>query len=132
MDSLGEDLVLLSVRPEKGTVATAERISFGLMGSELVRLAATGRIDIQRGRSQVPTGDAELDAALGSLIGTRRPARPTQWVGRPRRGILQAYLNRLVAAGALRPERRVFGTRYFIADPVRAAHARARRGPDQR
>src|SRR5712691_6601616 len=130
MDSLGEDLVLLSVRPEKGTVATAERISFGLMGSELVRLAATGRIDIQRGRilvlSQVPTGDAELDAALGSLIGARRPARPTQWVGRPRRGILQAYLNRLVAAGALRPERRVFGTRYFIADPVRAAHARER------
>lgn len=129
MDSLGEDLVLLSVNPSKGTVATAERIGYGLMGSELVRLASTGRIDIQNGRvlvlSPVPTGDAELDGALESLIRARRPARPTQWVGRPRKGILQAYLARLVAAGALRPERRMFGTRFFVSDPARAAAARA-------
>jgi hypothetical protein len=51
MDSLGEDLVLLSIRPDKGSVMTGERIGFGLMGSELVRLAAAGRIDIQRGGS---------------------------------------------------------------------------------
>ena len=75
------------------------------MGSELVRLAATGRIDIQNGRihvlNQALTGDAELDASLGSLIRSRRPARPTQWVGRPRRGILEAYLRRLVTVGAV-------------------------------
>jgi hypothetical protein len=129
MDSLGEDLVLLSVRPDKGTIMTGERIGFGLMGSELVRLAATGRIDIQNGRilvlSPVPTGDPELDAALASLHRSRRPARPTQWVGRPRKGILQAYLARLVAAGALRPERRFLTTRHFVADHARVTSARA-------
>lgn len=131
MDSLGEDLVLLSIRPDKGQLATIQRIDFGLMGSELVRLAAGGRIDIQGDRVlvryQKPTGDAELDAALGSLIEARRPPRPKIWVGHPRRGIQLAYLNRLVAAGVLRAEPgRFFGTRYFIADQARATDARAR------
>jgi hypothetical protein len=40
MDSLGEDLVLLSIRPENGLLATVQRIDFGLMGSELRRLDA--------------------------------------------------------------------------------------------
>ncbi len=122
MNSLGDDLVLLSIRPDKGTVTTGERIGFGLMGSELVRLAASGRIDIGKGRvqvpSRVPTGDPELDEALESLIRSRRPARPTQWVGRPRKGIVPAYLNRLVAAGALRPEPRVHAA-------IHAAHHQA-------
>src|SRR5262249_912962 len=130
MDTLGEDLVLLSIRPEKGFVATIQRVGFGLMGSELVRLAAAGRIDIQNGRilvlDQAPTGDAELDAALVALARSRRPARATQWVGRPRRGVLEAYLERLVTSGAVRPERRFIGKRYFIADPARAADTRAR------
>ena len=42
LDSLGEDLVLLSVTPDAGWIGTAQRIGFGLMGSELVRLAAAG------------------------------------------------------------------------------------------
>jgi len=131
MDSLGEDLVLLSIRPDKGNVTTRERIGFGLMGSELVRLAAAGRIDIQQGRilvlSPVPTGDAEVDAALQSLVGARRPPRPKNWVGSPRRGILVAYLNRLAGSGVIRAERgRIFGTRYFIADPGRVAAVRSR------
>src|SRR5262245_39528605 len=100
------------------------------MGSELVRLAATGRIDIQDRRihvlDQAATGDAELDAALGSLVRPGKPAWPTQWVGRPRRGMTEAYLNRLVAGGTLRVERRFIGKRYFITDAARAADARAR------
>jgi pyruvate/2-oxoglutarate dehydrogenase complex dihydrolipoamide acyltransferase (E2) component len=130
MDSLGEDLILLSIRPEKGTLATIQRIGFGLMGSELVRLAATGRIDIQKGRilvlNHAATGDAELDVALGSLARSRRPARATQWVGHPRRGILDTYLRRLMTRGVVRPERRFLRKRYFIADPARAADARVR------
>jgi hypothetical protein len=131
MDTLGEDLVLLSIRPEKGIVATAQRIDYGLMGSELVRLAASGRIDIQADRvivrDQAPTGDAELDAALQSLVQSRRPPRPKAWVGRPRRGIRVAYLNRLAAAGVLRVEPgRIFGTRWYIADHARVASASAR------
>ncbi len=131
VDNLGEDLVLLSIRPDKGTVTTAQRISYGLMGAELVLLAASGRIDVQQDRigvrDQSLTGDAELDAALASLVGPRRAPRARAWVGRPRRGIVLAYLSRLVATGALRAERRIFGTtRYLIADPARVAQTRAR------
>lgn len=131
MENLGEELTLLSIRPDKGTVATAQRISYGLMGAELIRLAARGRIEIERDRVSVrdasPTGDPELDTALASLIRARRPPRAQAWVGSPRRGIVLAYLGRLVAAGALRAERRVFGTtRYRIADPARVAQTRAR------
>ena len=50
LDSLGEDLVLLSVTPDAGWIGTAQRIGFGLMGSELVRLAAAGRIHIAANR----------------------------------------------------------------------------------
>jgi hypothetical protein len=60
MDTLGEDLVLLSLSPDSGRVRTAQKIGYGLMGSELVRLAASGRVDVQAGRlvvrSAAPTG----------------------------------------------------------------------------
>ncbi len=110
MDNLGDYLVLLSITSDKGTIATAQRIGYGLMGAELFGLAASGRIDIQRDRICVrdpsPTGDAELDTALASLVRARRAPRTQAWAGRPRRGIVQAYLNRLAAAGMVRAERR--------------------------
>jgi hypothetical protein len=42
LDRLGEDLVLMSLA-EDGRIVNRKRIGFGLMGSELVRLAAGGR-----------------------------------------------------------------------------------------
>jgi len=87
--ALGEDLVLLSIRPRDGKLMTWGRIDLGLMGSELVRLAAAGRAGITGGRITVldptPTGDTELDAALLSLIDARFAPRPEPWVGLPRR-----------------------------------------------
>jgi hypothetical protein len=41
--TLGEDLLLLSIRPDQGKIATVPRIDYGLMGAELVRLAGSGR-----------------------------------------------------------------------------------------
>ena len=75
----------------------------------------------------IPTGDAELDAALDSLT-SRRPPRPKTWVGHPRRGIRDAYLERLVAAGALGSEPRGFlgRRRWVVTAPERADRARAR------
>ena len=134
MDLLGEDLVLLSLRPEASHSETA-RITCGLMGSELVRLAAMGRIDIKANRvilqDPAPTGDAELDAALTSLAQARRPPRPQIWVGHPRRGIRDAYLARLAAAGAVRAEQGarlgfIPVTRWSIADAGRVADSSAR------
>jgi Golgi phosphoprotein 3 GPP34 len=69
LDALGEDLLLLAIKPN-GTVGSAAKIDYGLMASELVRLAAVGRADIVGDRiivrSASPTGDPELDGALGN------------------------------------------------------------------
>lgn len=132
LSTLGEDLLLLSIRTGDGRIATSSRIGFGLMGSELIRLAASGRIDIVKDRIIVrdttPTGDAELDTALQSFTLARRPSRPKTWVGHPRRAILDTYLARLLSAGALSAEARgIFGRkRYTVTAPARLADARSR------
>lgn len=129
VDNLGDDLVLLSLNPGTGRVRTSQKIAYGLMGSELVRLVAANRIGISGGRlvvhSSAPTGDAELDAALASISQASRPPRAQRWVGHPRRGIASAYLDRLAAAGVIRKER-ALTTRWRIADAARLAEARAR------
>ena len=135
METLGEDLILLAVRPD-GTLGAAPKLPFGLSGSELVRLAAARRVDIVGGRIAIldatPTGDALLDAALQSMEGGgwHQPAAKA-WVARPRRGLVEAYLERLVAAGAIRGERgKVLGvfpvTRWRVADTARLGQVRAR------
>jgi Golgi phosphoprotein 3 (GPP34) len=129
VDNLGDDLVLLSLNPGTGRVRTSQKIGYGLMGSELVRLVAADRIGISGGRlvchSSTPTGDAELDAALASISQAGRPPRVQRWVGHPRRGIASAYLDRLTAAGVIRKER-ALTTRWRIADAGRLAEAQAR------
>jgi Golgi phosphoprotein 3 GPP34 len=130
LDALGEDLLLLAIK-SNGTVGSAAKIDYGLMGSELVRLAAASRVDIVGDRiivrSADPTGDPELDGALGSVAAARKPPRPKHWVGHPRKHIRDAYLSRLVFAGALSAERGLFGQqRYRVADEGRVAAARAR------
>jgi hypothetical protein len=134
IDSLGEDLLLLSIRPDKGDLASGW-IDYGLSASELVRLAARGRIDIQADhvvvRDATPVGDAELDAALDSLVQAKQPPKAKHWIvgGWTYKGrrVVTAYLGRLVSAGALRSEkRRITGTRWLITDPARVANARER------
>ena len=116
-------------------MTTAHQIGFGLMGSELVRLAAAGKITIAAGRvdvtDQSPGLDPFLDAALASLDGSRRGVRAKAWVSHPRRGITEAYLERLAAAGVLQAERGtrlgIFSvTRWRVTDAGRQAQARAR------
>ena len=135
MDTLGEDLVLLAIEPDRGTIAARNRLPYGLRGSELVRLAASGRVGITGDRIVVldgqPTGDEQLDAALAGLAGARRPPRPKAWVGHPGSHIVDAYLARLAAGGAIREDRRTIlgfipALRWQIADTARAADARAR------
>jgi hypothetical protein len=131
LDRLGEDLLLLSIRPRDGMIVTGSLISYGLMGSELIRLAALGRVDVDDRHitvlNQIPTGDDELDAALASLA-SGKPARPRTWVGRPRRRIRDEYLERLVKAGALRRESGgALGRKRWVVPPsARADQARDR------
>jgi hypothetical protein len=129
METLGEDLALLSVGPN-GRIQQGQRLAIALAGSELVRLAARGKAGIADGRIVVrdaaPAGSAELDLALESLVQARRPPKAKAWVGRPRRGIVEAYLGRLAESGALHGERAFLGTRWQVTDPGRAAAAAAR------
>ena len=135
MESLGEDLLLLSIRPDRGRIGNADKVDFGLMGAELVRLAVLGRAEVAGERIAVvdaaPTGDAELDAALKSLAEAGRPPNATAWVGKPRRGIRGAYLARLAQAGVIQIEPTRFlgmptGSRLHLIDCARVADARAR------
>jgi len=131
METLGDDLALLSVMPN-GKVQDDRRLAMALAGSELVRLAARGQVDIADGRIVVRhaerTADAELDLALASLLQAGRPPKARVWVSRPRRGIVTSYLARLAASGALRSEGALFGTRWRIADRARVSEAAARLG----
>ena len=133
--TLGEDLALLSVLPHDGRIANPQQLAFALMGSDLVGLATAGRIAIERGRIVVAdparTGDAELDAALRSLARPGQPLRAKDWISHPRKGLCDACLTRLAAAGAVRRERRPLPVlnrtaRWRIADKDRLASARAR------
>ena len=131
LSGLGEDLLLLSFRPSDGSIVTAASINYGLMGSELIRLTALGRVNVDDRQiavlNQTPTGDAELDAALASLADDQ-PHQPGSWVGRPRLGIRYDYAERLVRAGALRrePSQTLSRKRYMVTQSRRADEARER------
>jgi hypothetical protein len=134
METLGDDLILLSIRTD-GVIGTAAKLRFGLSGAELVRLAALRRVDIERGRiiilDETPTGDALLDEALLSMAGGRRPPAAKAWVAHQRGDLTRRYLERLAGAGTIRAEhRKALGfipkTRWTVLNAERLAAARAR------
>lgn len=129
MRRLGDDLVLLSIEPDNGLIGTVGEIRFGLMGAELIQLLARGNVILESGhitpRDPAPSGDAELDQALSSLTGAKRPPSLTEWIGGARYGILDAYLARLAAAGTISSQRRHLVTHWTVTDPGRLAQARA-------
>jgi len=134
MDELPDDLLLLPVSAD-GTLPIPAKLRYGLAGSELVRLAAARRIDIERGRIVIldtaPTGDPLLDEALASMTGGLRRPTAKAWVARHRPGLGGRYLARAEAAGIIRADRRkalgfIPVTRWVVVDTARAAQARAR------
>jgi hypothetical protein len=130
VDWLSEDLLLLALDAGGGRLGRTYVISYALMGAELVRLAASGRIDIVDDRivvrSPAPTGDAELDAALARIGEPASPPRPGEWVERPRPRITGRYLERLMATGVICEETRLRITRWRITGAARLAEARQR------
>ena len=130
METLGEDLVLLSVHPDNGTIVTKSRLGYGLRGSELVRLAAGGRAGITGDRIVVlnsrPTGDEQLDAALASLAGARRP--PRQDVGRPPGVTDRGHLSGPAGRRGGDPRRPAHASRVHPGPPVAGRGHRPARG----
>ncbi|HUD39546.1 MAG TPA: GPP34 family phosphoprotein [Streptosporangiaceae bacterium] len=132
MSSLTEDLLLAAIDPGNGVMRCRGHLQYGLMGAELVELAGAGRI----GRAADPievvqpvdlaTGDGDLDAVLGALARARRSVKVRRWVSRPRRKIVDGYLDRLIAAGAVRRAGGVLRPRWPVTDQGRGAAVRAR------
>jgi hypothetical protein len=73
METLGEDLLLLAVRPNGKLGATA-KLRFGLSGSELVRLVAARRVDV----AAYHHGGAARRSPLGAAV-----SRGFTWFGAP-------------------------------------------------
>ena len=107
--------MLLTVQQGGGRLTAPNVTGVGLMGAELVRLAASGRVDIASDRIRVldaaPTGDAEADTALASLAGQQRAPKATTWCRPAPPRDLRTLL--LGAAGGRR------GTYRAGADPAR-------------
>jgi hypothetical protein len=129
--SLAEDLILLSIRPH-GDIPDIARLDRAVMGSELVRLAAAGRLIIVADTIHVedasPAGDPDLDAALADIAALRAPRSARWWMARSRRKASEGYLGRLIYAGVVVPRRGGLfgGRRYQVTAPDRVARARAR------
>ena len=134
METLGEDLVLLALRPN-GTMHAQQKLRFAVAESELLRLAALGRVEIVAGRvfllDVTTTGHPLLDEALLDL-GRRGGGEPAQaWIARARPGLRERYLAHLAAQEAVRVERhRALGlfrvSRWHVLDLGRVGEIRAR------
>jgi Golgi phosphoprotein 3 len=111
--SLAEELLLLALNDEKGTVlmAGATGLPFGLAGALLVELIGAGLLRIE-GKALVaaPAGSARdeiLDGILSEVRIAKRTRDIKHWVGKVGRsgGKIRAKLaDRLVAKGILRKE----------------------------
>src|SRR5215471_5966734 len=141
LDTLGEDLILLSPRHRRGWIQTSLKIKYGLLGSELIRLVASGHVSIVtavniiHGAKMVPRLDVPRPkgpnlAAAFRTIATNQS--PKSWInktdGADRE---QTYLRQLEAKGVLRSEVRrsllLFRLReWYIVDEARAAAVKRR------
>jgi hypothetical protein len=130
LDTLGEDLILLSPRDRKGSINMPVDLDYGLTGAELVRLVAGGHVEIVKGRiarlDVPPPADANLAAALESIFGDPKWIR---WIGKRRKGIEDLYKRELESKGVLRSEHRKWlglipTTSWFVVDEQRSVEVR--------
>ncbi|MHB1132048.1 MAG: GOLPH3/VPS74 family protein [Chloroflexota bacterium] len=115
MLSLAEELLLLALRDEAGTIASGASLAtkYGLHGALLAELMLRGKVRLGE-KQQVeivettPTGDALLDEMLAAVAQRAKPRKMRDWVLNPGRGapkdIQKRLLARLVEQGILREE----------------------------
>lgn len=87
---LHEQLILLAIRDDKGTVESkASMYRFALGGALLAELSLAGRIRVGEGKRALvdlvdrsPLGEPVLDECLGKIAAAKRRRRATTWVAR--------------------------------------------------
>jgi hypothetical protein len=118
---MAEDLLLLLVDDRTGRfLVDSTKLDNVLAGAVLVELVTIERVGfppagagVKRGRmvalDPTPPGDPVLAGALATIAASR-PAKPEQLIAKLRKRLRATLLERLTAAGALRPStRRVLG-----------------------
>lgn len=107
--SLLEELLLIAYSDQGSLKASAGVVDYGLAGAVLMELMLAGRLTLTKRAvtvvSDEPTGDPLLDEAL-TRIRTSRRTSPRKWVLTLRHGLRKRVLERLVARGVLRREKR--------------------------
>jgi golgi phosphoprotein 3 len=109
--SLPEEVMLLALHDEKGTVAFGSMYGYAITGAIIAELALRERIDVERVkrsslvnvRSATPVGNPLLDEALEKMRTARRRASVQTWVQRLTRiPARQRLIDRLRQRGILR------------------------------
>ncbi len=87
--TLPEEVLLLALRDEQGTVSSGAMLAQALGGAILSELMLTERLHVHEGRkpmvqvrSRKPTGDELLDECLRRVSDANRRAGPQAWVSR--------------------------------------------------
>ena len=113
--NLAEELLLLALNDEKGTVlmAASMGLPYGLAGALLIELVEAGLLRIEGKELIAAAGGSARDELLDGILGTIRSSKRTRdlkhWVGRLGRSggkIKKDLLARLVQKGVLREEER--------------------------
>jgi golgi phosphoprotein 3 len=114
MLTLAEELLLLGLRDEQGTVASSASVSlrYGVTGALFADLISLGRLGLDdRGRIGVldvsPTGDDLFDDVLAQVAERKKPRALKDWVlglGQSQLKVLDRLERRLVDRGILREE----------------------------
>ena len=86
---LYEEIMLLALRDEEGTVASGAMYNYAVAGAILAELLLEGRIAIEEPRrnkklvtpaNNAPVGDELIDECLGRIVAAKRRKRPEGWV----------------------------------------------------
>ncbi|SCG56097.1 GOLPH3/VPS74 family protein [Micromonospora humi] len=104
---LTDELVLLAYDDGGANRLGRPHLDYGLAGAVLLELALARRVEVADKRLVVtdpsPTGVPLLDEALAT-VGSGRPRKPKDWIGKLAKGLPDRVLDGLVDAGVLRRE----------------------------
>ncbi|MEQ8201018.1 MAG: GPP34 family phosphoprotein [Syntrophomonadaceae bacterium] len=113
MLTLPEQLLLLALHDQKGTILSSASISinYGLAGAVLTELALREKVEIRDKKlvllNRSLTGDDILDAALTQIINSAKERKADHWVNKlagSKMRLKQSILERLVKKGILKVE----------------------------
>ncbi len=87
---LYEEILLLALRDEEGTIASGTMYQYAIGGSVLAELLLSERITVEekhkrkviRIENDTPLGDALLDECLGKVRGVKKPQAIETWVSK--------------------------------------------------